>query len=178
MSLPSRKSGSDTIKRPNLLSRKPIVRQMTVSDMRWLWAAYKLGAFRELTDSGLSQDGFMELFAEILEEAEFDWMLESRGKEGPRPVGFILGTPMAAGRGIEPFVFWFPWATTRNQLEAAAAFLKVVSRYVKIFVFAEESSAKFWNKLIHRGLIRRGCKVIDYFSRGEHAMLYYTNGPD
>lgn len=150
---------------------------MTIADMRWLWAAYKMGAFREMTDTGLSQDAFMEVIMGALEDAEFDWMLEARGVEGPRPVGFILANPVAAGRGIEPFVFWFPWATTRNQLEGAAAFLKVVSKHLKIFVFAEGKSIKFCDKLIRHGFIRRGCKVIDYFSSGEHAMMYYTNGP-
>lgn len=131
-------------------------------------------------DSGLTKDAFEERMLEIIASADHDWILEARGVEGNRPVGIVLGTSLANGRAIEPFVDWFPWASTRNQLEGTAAFLKLVSKRFKIFVFAEESATPFWQKIIRlqHGLIRRGCKVIDHFSRGEHAMMYYTNGPD
>jgi hypothetical protein len=125
-------------------------------------------------DEGLTQPAFSEKMTELIAMAEHDWILEALGESGVRPVGLILASNV--GRGIEPYVQWFPWATPRNKLEATAVFLREVSKRLKIFVFAEESAQAFWTKFIHYGLIRRGCKVIDYFSRGEHAMLYYTVG--
>lgn len=145
--------------------------------MRYLWAAYQLGAWRDLMDVNLSQDVFTDRMLEVIGSASYDWILEARGEEGNRPVGLILGTSLASGRAIEPFVQWFPWATTRNQMEGTAAFLREVSRRFKVFVFAEEASSDFWARFIHYGLIRRGCKVIDHFARGEHAMMFYTVGP-
>lgn len=146
--------------------------------MRWLWAAYRMGLWRELMDVGLTQSAFSDRMTEIISTANYDWIMEARGEEGNRPVGLIMATSLANGRAIEPFVEWFPWATTRNQVEATAVFLKVVSKRFKIFVFAHESAGPFWEKFIRHRMIRRGCKVIDHFARGEHATMYYTIGPD
>lgn len=143
--------------------------------MAWFWAAYQKGAWRELIDTGLPQSLFRERILEILATAPYDWVLEAKGDEGIRPVGVVLG--FIVGRAVEPGIVWFPWATTRNQIEAAAAFLRDVSKVHKIMVFAKEPAMKFWDKFTQRRMIRRGCKVIDYFSPREHAMLYYTTGP-
>ena len=147
--------------------------------MRWLWAAYEMGMWRETLSGHLSQNGFEERFYEIAGKAEYDWILEAQGDDGLQPVGLILGQRVVTGKNvdrriIEPFVEWFPWATPRNQIEATAAFLKYISKELKIFVFASEDAIRFWNLFARLGMVRRGCKVIDYFSRGEHAMLYYT----
>jgi hypothetical protein len=142
--------------------------------MRWLWAAYQLGMWRDLMDSGLTQPAFADRALEVIAAASYDWMLEAKGEEGVRPVALILANKV--GRGLEPYVEWFPWASARNKLECTAVFLKEIAKQHKIFVFAEEKSEGFWVKFIRYGMIRRGCKVLDYFSRGEHAMLYYTVG--
>ena len=147
--------------------------------MRWLWAAYKSGMWRDELSGHLSQDGFVEKFYELAGKAKYDWILEALGDDGLQPVGLILGHKVFTSDDvdkeiIEPFVEWFPWATSRNQMEATAVFLKEISKQLKIFVFAEENATRFWNLFVRLGMVRRGCKVIDYFSRGEHAMLYYT----
>ena len=131
--------------------------------------------WRESLSGNLSQEGFEERILEIISAAPYDWILEAQGDDGIHPVGIILGQKL--GTGIEPFVQWFPWATNRNQMEATAVFLKEISKQFRIFVFAEEDATKFWNRFVQYGMVRRGCKVIDYFSRGEHAMFFYTTGP-
>jgi hypothetical protein len=131
-----------------------------------------MGMWREVMAGNLSREGFEEKMLEIMGAVPYDWILEAQSDNGLRPVGLILGKQV--GSGVEPFVEWFPWATARNQIEATAAYLKEVSKQLKIFVFAEESANRFWSHFVYYGLVRRGCKVIDYFSRGEHAMLYYT----
>ena len=145
---------------------------MLDSDWRWLWAAYGMGMWREMMSGNLNREGFEERMLEIMGAVPYDWILEAQSGDGLRPVGLILGKEV--GNGVEPFVEWFPWATSRNQIEATAAYLKEVSKQLKIFVFAEESANRFWSHFVHYGLVRRGCKVIDYFSRGEHAMMFYT----
>lgn len=112
---------------------------------------------------------------EVIASAPYDWVLEAKGSEGVRPVGLVLG--FVAGRSVEPSIEWFPWATTRNQVEATAAFIKEISKIHKIMVFASEDVSKFWAKFTQYRMIRRGCKVIDYFGRGHHAMMFYTTGP-
>ncbi len=147
--------------------------------MRWLWAAYDMGMWREQLSGGLSQNAFEEKFLELAGGVSYDWILEAQGSDGLRPVGLILAQRVVTGKDvdrvvIEPFVEWFPWATPRNQIEATAAFLKYISKDLKIFVFAPEEATKFWTLFKRYGLVKQGCKVIDYFSRGEHAMLFYT----
>lgn len=143
--------------------------------MPWFWAAYQMGGWRDVMDGGLPQTLFRERLMEIMSEAPFDWVLEAKGEDGVRPVALILG--FVVGRGVEPGVQWFPWATPRNQIEATAVFLKEISKVHKLMVFADESAVRFWGKFCQYRMIRRGCKVLDYFSTGEHAMLYYTPGP-
>lgn len=140
--------------------------------MRWLWAAYEMGMWRENFSGHLSQDAFQQRFYELAGNAAHDWILEAQGDDGLQPVGLILAQNL--GTGIEPLVEWFPWATNRNQIEATAVFLKEISKQFKIFVFAGEDTIKFWSLFKRNGMVRQGCKVIDYFSRGEHAMLFYT----
>ena len=135
--------------------------------------------WREELSGHLSQAGFEEKFLEIASKVAYDWIIEAPGDDGLQPVALMLGQKVMTSNEtdrevIEPFVEWFPWATPRNQMEATAAFLKEASKQFKIFVFAKEDATRFWSRFVQYGLVRRGCKVFDYFSRGEHAMLYYT----
>lgn len=162
-------------KSSKLLTRKPWIRNVNDSDMRWLFAAYQLGMWRDVLSGDLPAKGFADKIMEIIAAAPYEWIVEAPGTDGVRPVALILGKKL--GTGIEPFVEWFPWATNRNQMEATAVFLKEVSKQFKIFVFAAEHALPFWTRFVRYGMVRRGCKVIDYFSRGEHAMLFYTTKP-
>ncbi len=162
-------------KSSKLLARKPWVRGVNDSDMRWLFAAYKLGMWRDMISSDLSAQAFEEKALEIMAAASCEWIIDAPGADGMRPVAIILGKNL--GTGIEPFVDWFPWATNRNQMEATAVFLKEISKQFKIFVFAAADAVPFWTRFVRYGMVRRGCKVVDYFSRGEYAMLFYTTNP-
>lgn len=147
--------------------------------MRWLWAAYKAGMWREKLSGHLSPAGFEEKFLELASSVSYDWILEAQGDDGIQPVALILGQTVMTSKEtdlevIEPFVEWFPWATPRNQIEATAVLLKEISKQFKIFVFAAEDATTFWSHFVRYGLVRRGCKVIDYFSHGKHAMFFYT----
>jgi len=147
------------------------------SDLRYLWAAYRLGFWYEMLDEDMTQDAFKERAMELLASVDYDWIIEARHGEGMRPVGIILAAQLMDGRRIEPHVDWFPWATPRNMFEGAAAFLREVSKRFKILVYVEERERAFWERLKQYRLLRHGCKVIDHFSRGEHAFFFYTAGP-
>lgn len=166
-------------KQRDLLKRKPKLRQVMDSDWRWLWAAYQSGMWREDMAGNLTPRGFEEKMLDVIGGAKYDWVAEAPGDDGLRPVGLCLGRVLVEGADterehIEPFVEWFPWATPRNKVEATALFFKELSKQFKIFVFAPEGANDWWTRFVQYGLIRRGCKVIDYFSRGQHAMLFYT----
>jgi len=172
------KLASATISRDSdsLLKRKPRVRQTQDSDLRYLWAAYRLGFWADDVDAELSKEAFQEKVIETLARADYDWIVEARQNDNMRPVGVILAHALPDGRRIEPHVDWFPWATPRNKLEGLAAFLREVSKRFKILVYVEEREQNFWERLKQYRLLRHGCKVIDHFDRGEHAFFFYTVG--
>lgn len=143
--------------------------------MGWFWAAYQMGGWRDVMDGGMPQSMFGDRVLELMSSAPFDWVLEAKVEDGVRPVALILG--FQVGRAIEPGVEWFPWASPRNKIEATAVFLKEISKVHKLMVFAPEWSDDFWARFCQHRMVRRGCKVLDYFSRGEHAMMFYTPGP-
>ena len=147
------------------------------SDMRWFWAAYRRGWLRELIDEGLSKDGFAERMIEIIGAVDYDWIIEARGTEGIRPVGLVLAHSFPDGRIVVPHVDWFPWATSRNIMEGSAVYLREVNKRFKIFIYSDEQSEPFWHRMVQYRILRRGCKVIDHFSRGDFSMFYYTRGP-
>lgn len=176
---PSRKSDSATTSQPkhrdrqrDILKRKPRVRQLRDSDWRFMWAGYEMGMWRDNIPMNLPFSAFQEIMLELLGEAVSDWIVESRFQEGIAPIGFFIA--QSRGEAIEPYVEWFPWATARNKIECAVAFLKEVSKQQKLIIFSREDYAGFWSRMVQYGVARRGCKVIDYFSRGEHALMFYT----
>ena len=175
----SRKLVSATISRDSdtLIKRGASTRPIEDSDFRYLWAAYRLGLWRDNLDGELSRDAFLQRTLEIISATDYDWIVVARQAEGMRPVGLVLAAAMADGRRIEPHIDWFPWATPRNKLEGSAAFLRQVSKQFKILVYVREAERGFWDRLKQYRLLRSGCKVIDHFSRGKHAFFFYTVGP-
>lgn len=175
----SQNSGSGTISRDSrrLLKRGPRIRQLNDSDWRWLWAAYEMGLWRELIDSDLPIQAFRERMFEIVGAVPYDWIIEARGNEGLRPVGLILAKDWASGRGIEPHIDWFPWATPRNKFEGIATFLREVGKRLKIIVYTDAASEEFYIRMTRYRILRKGCRILDYYARGEHSLMFYTSGP-
>ena len=128
--------------------------------------------WRDVMAGNLTPQGFEEKALEFLASYSYDWIVEAQGPDGVRPVCIFLAQNV--GNGIEPFVQWLPWATRRNRVEAISVFLKEISKQTKIFIFASDDKLKFWSRMVPYGLVRRGCKVIDYFAKGTHAMMFYT----
>ena len=145
--------------------------------MRWLWAAYRSGMWRDVFDSGLSQMAFVERIMDFIGAAEMDWIIDARGHEGIRPVGLVMGNWIMPGRILHPHVDWFPWATPRNKMEGIAAFLRETSKRYKLFVYAADEAIPFYTRMTQYRILRRGCKVLDHFSMREHSMFFYTVGP-
>lgn len=130
-------------------------------------------------DGDLSVPAFEEKLGELILAAELDWIVEAPtpDNDGMRPVGLILAHACKDGRRIEPHIDWFPWASPRNKFEGIAAFLREVSRQYKILIYVEADQSKFWERLKNYRILVRGCRILDHYSRGEHAMFYYTVGP-
>lgn len=145
--------------------------------MRWLWAAYQMDTWADLFAVNLTKDAFTEKVLEMLGAVDFDWIIDAKSENGMRPVGIVLGNFRAAGRGVEPHVEWFPWATPRNKLEGSATFLYEVGKRYKSFIYSTEDNTVFWDRVCLYRVLKRGCKIGEYFGPKEGAMMYYTPGP-
>jgi len=128
-------------------------------------------------DGGLSREGFGQRIMELMAASDYDWIVEARGLEGPRPVGIILGRAFAGGRAVEPSLKFFQWASARNRIEGAAAGLREIAKTFKVFIFSRDEGAEFWVRMCHYKLLHRGCKIRDHYAVGEDAMMFYTLGP-
>ena len=147
------------------------------SDMRWLWAAYKLDTWAGRMFEGMSQEQFNDDVISIVSAADVAHIIEAPCDRGMQPVGIVLGRVFGKGRCLEPHVDWFPWSTVRNRMEGAAHYLKHVGRSFKIFLFIDQENLKFWERIYDYRVIVRGCKVVDHYGPGEPAMMFYTLGP-
>jgi len=145
--------------------------------MRWLWAAYRMGVWRELIADDLNKNAFCERMIEIMAAINYDWIIEAKGDEGIRPVGLILAYAFPDGRIITPHVYWFPWATGRNKMEGSAVYLKEIGKRFKIFLHVDMESVPFWKRMVQYHILRQGCKVTEHYANGDDSMFFYTVGP-
>jgi hypothetical protein len=159
-----------------LLQRKCRIRPVVETDMRWLWAAYKMDTWDGRLFAGMTQDTFTEDVISIITAADVAHIIEAPGDRGLQPVGIVLARVFGKGRCLEPHVDWFPWSTVRNRMEGSAHYLKSVGRQFKIFLFIDQENLQFWERIHDYRLLTRGCKVIDHYGPGEHAMMFYTLG--
>lgn len=115
---------------------------------------------------------FKQAMTDYMSAADADWLAVRA-----RPIGLFLGVYMPNRRGIELQVDWLPWVSPRERMEATAAVLKEATKHFKVFIFADESGERFFQRLCRYRMLRNGCTVLNYFSQGEHAKMYYTAGP-
>jgi hypothetical protein len=129
---------------------RPYIRPFEVTDMGWLWAAYKAGSFQFPPD--LSQEDFVEHMHAALNGATHylveDENRKFHSKHGP--VG-LVGV-VSSGEKIEPAVAVFKWATPKNVLRGFVAFFQWIKSSSEVGECVVRASAK--DKLMK--------KVVDY----------------
>lgn len=140
--------------------------------MGFIYAAYKEGAFDDLIMRDLPPETFAARIEALMGSVEYDWILED-----DKPFGLVLGRSIMAGRGVECQVDWFPWASPRNRIEGMAIFLREIPKQLKVMFFSDDESKPFWQRFCRYRMIRNGCQIVNYFSGGKHAHMYYTTGP-
>lgn len=155
------------------------MRHIQERDFAYLWAAYRKGKFRDMIGDNLGRAEFAESIVTILELFNHEWILEAPNlnvpSDGMVPVGIVVAN--GDRRFIEPHVDWFPWATDRNKVEAALAFLSRVSTQYKVLAFVRPEDKEFYIQMCRYGQLTMGCKILDYYASGEDAYFFYTRGP-
>lgn len=120
----------------------------------------------------LAPKDFKDAMLDYMGTVQYDWIVAS-----DRPLALFLGTVMGGQRGVEVQVDWMPWTTARQKLEATATFLREVSKVMKVYLFSDEASERFFFRLCRYRMLRQGCQVLNFYGGGENARLFYTAGP-
>lgn len=117
---------------------------------------------------------FKAAMTEMIASVDYDWIIEC----DRQPVALVLGASVAAGRGVDLQVDWLPWATARQHLEGAASFIVHASKQLKLFIYADSRSEPLFARLATRyRMLRKGCRITNYYGGGEDAMFFYSPGP-
>lgn len=112
---------------------RPLIRKLEVKsgddyskDMSVLWAAYKAKSFN--LPEGLTQEDFVKAMEHHLSQFGQVWVVDDKNKafkDGRGQVGLVLSS--SVDLIVEARFSFFKWATKRNILRAAAAFLNMVT---------------------------------------------------
>ena len=94
--------------------------------MRWIWAAYRMGALEEYIPSGLEQTAFLQAAADIiaLQHEVFGGFVKEKM--------MCIALATFSSHRMEPHVIWFPWATDRNKLELGVKFFADMRKRYKV----------------------------------------------
>jgi hypothetical protein len=141
------------------------------ADLKFVWAAYRLGALTSLAPvferPGMKSQEFAEVFVDhLLANFTDAWIAEAETLEGFKPAGLII--VWTRGRVIEiGDMVWFPWASARNTLESVVKFMDQLRRDFVVLEFARIEDKKFFERVAAHGVMR---KI-------GHAHSIYPNGP-
>lgn len=141
-------------------------------DLKWLWAAYKRGAFKWLPsdmDGQVFKDRALKLLATVSEA----FVAYAPGHLDDQPVG-LISLAIDQHDNYEVHVEWFPWATARNKIEVTAKFLREVGRYKNLVVYSEVKNKRFFERMMDYGILRRVGHVSNFFRGGDQAIMFQS----
>ena len=128
---------------------RPNIRPFEEEDLKYLWAAYRKGAFEVLGD--ISQEDFTNKFINKLPEYHWAWLIEDKNPaypDGYGPIGLVLS--YFDGWEMEPHFHSFPWATPRNKVKAVVGFMQM-ARYEKgvgvLNIFSDAADMEFFKHM-------------------------------
>ena len=107
----------------------------------------------------------------IMEGGAF-WILTAKNLEDNMPVGIVGG--LYRQEVLEPHVEWFPWATSRNKIEALLAFIDGMRKDTALLIFTDFEERNFWLRMAQYGVIRR---VGKFFRREGKVWLIWQENP-
>lgn len=143
---------------------------MEDEDIRWLYAAYKLGGFK-----GLPKDMTGAQFDEVVRKflAMFSDAFLVYGKAGGKPTG-VVTIERGWNLSVETHAEWFPWASHREIVEAAAKFVADMRDKNTLLIFSEMKDKHFFEHLCRYSLMKRVGHVSPHFRNGETAVLFQS----
>lgn len=165
------------------LRRRTDYRPIEREDLKWVWAAYKKGALASMgppfIETDMASEDFREAFeTEIVANYNAAWTLFAETPRGFVPAGLALGFFSHHDTRRAPFMIlgdliWFPWASTRNRIEAAVGFFNRVRHEIAIVEYARQKDKPFFMVMMRHGIMRQvGTSMNVYVD--EPAAVYET----
>jgi len=125
--------------------------------MRYLWAAYKKGAFKDTIGlpDGLTVTEFDQGLKDlILTTYDHSWVVEVRIKDKYQPIG-VLFAMQAGVMTILGDMVWFPWATRRARTESLINFVNDMRSKTLLVWYSNEEDKDFYVYMARHGIARR-----------------------
>lgn len=148
-----------------------ITKIQSLDDLRYAWVAYKRG-WNSIIQPGLDANEFSIYLAQVLDRFNSVYLLHALSINNALiPVGIlaILGNGAA-----QPYIAWFPWASTRNKLETIICMIKEFKHSIKFLFYVNTAERNLFELLRSYKLVKRGCRIPAYYANGTSATLYYT----
>lgn len=138
------------------------MRNVEPSDLRWLFAAYGMGAFDntfvgEFVGEGRDAQTFSAAMYQLAQHAAangngFAVVTGTRGEQSDVPIGLLYIESI--GEELWPHVCWFGWARPRHKLAGWLAVLNEMSKDAAVLVRVDERDEKFFKHLKHLKALR------------------------
>jgi len=169
----SKKSASATNKQPKLkvtLKRKPKIRDLDETDLKYLWLAYKTGSFTKAGSfeipEGLTPIQFNETAYDlIMESYTFGWALTS--KDGER-YGYLFAE-QAGPITLLGDVIWLPNVTNRQKIESAVNTINELKKDLYLNLYCDKTDNDFYLHVARHGILKRVGHL--HFTK-EHMILW------
>jgi len=136
-------------------------------DARWVYAAYKKGAFEPIERDLEPQ----EFLAELVQRSMGAKMHISIINERPICLSFLI--PINPGL-TDLHAVWFPWATPRETMSATARFLNDQRHETSILITSEDKTRANFIHMCKYGLLRLVGKVDNYFEGERPAHVFQS----
>lgn len=158
------------------LKRKPDFHPIREEDMRYLWAAYKKGAFKGdfiSIEEGLPATEFNNLMRGVIFSSYNNaYVLEAKVGGKQIPVGIVFSV-FAGPFHLIGDMTWFPWSSNRNRVEAAVHFLNEMRKDNLMIWYSHPDDSEFYVHIARHGITKR-VGSIDGLFKGVQARFWQT----
>lgn len=161
------------------LKRASDFRPVEDGDIKYLWAAYKQGAFEFGNRDDMTAPEFKAAFEEaVISKFHAAWTLFGMTRRGFIPCGVVF----AAWAPNAPFLIvsgasWLPWASKRNIIECMVGFLSKIRLELQLQFYATQEHKRLYEVCMMHGVIRRvGTSHVAI--PGQSALVFETRTPE
>jgi hypothetical protein len=167
------------------LARRVDFRPIEDEDIKFVWAAYKKGALKDMAgpfeNESMTADEFKATFVETVQQRYSGaWTMFAETRKGFMPVGVIFAFYSHRDPALSPFMIvgdlvWFPWASKRNRVESAVNFFDRIRKTIPMVDYAHgEANKRFFEMVSKHAVMRRVGTTYNVHKGGEPVAIFET----